>query len=627
MKVTEEEKLSNNSMELLIWDLKTTPICADQSVLLWSDKNDNFFSIMKFVEENSLSLRAKYVSWIFKLGEINLGKKSLIKNLQIRENFSFWWMTLFAEKSNTGKSLEINNVIKFLAFLDWEKDKNIASLDIVSLNPALVQCLKEFCRLNHIQFINRTKRNNLIQTIKSSKYVVFIYTCCAIAISFLKNLRFFKKDTGLWENSMADTTIISYFANIDEEELNEKRFKSSYWGSLSKVLNENGVNTNWLHLSIDGPYVKNRRKVESKLNELTSSSENKQAHRILESHLSFKIYVNAILDWFKIIKKYKLLTRSVRKNKFEDISLFPFFQKDCIGSIFGMNALENLLKLNLFEAILNELPKQKFGIYLQENQGWEAALNYVWLENGHDKLIAFAHSTIRFWDLRYFFDAKILNNLNIIDCPLPNIIACNGETAKNQLLEGGYNSENLFEVESLRYLNVINDMSDIKTGPQKDTQNINLLVLGDYSKIKTIFQLRLLEEAFINVQKKINIIFKPHPARPMNLAKFPKLSIQSAIQPMHILLNWADITFSSESTSAVVEAYMVGKEILIACNNKDLNLSPLKDFKNVYFVDNAKALAQHLNSFSVVNTIDEKRVELFYLDKGLPKWKKLLQIN
>ena len=48
------------------------------------------------------------------------------------------------------------------------------------------------------------------------------------------------------------------------------------------------------------------------------------------------------------------------------------------------------------------LPRQRLGLYLCENQGWERIFIRAWRKHGHGKLIGVAHSTIGYWDMRYF---------------------------------------------------------------------------------------------------------------------------------------------------------------------------------------------------------------------------------
>jgi surface carbohydrate biosynthesis protein (TIGR04326 family) len=135
-----------------------------------------------------------------------------------------------------------------------------------------------------------------------------------------------------------------------------------------------------------------------------------------------------------------------------------------------------------------------------------------------------------------------------------------------------------------------------------------------------------LEDAFSKIQRELSIRFKAHPACPINIAQYAKLNMKLVTEPLYEILDWADVTFSSESTSAAVDSFISGKEVLIALNFKALNFSPLKDFKNVYFLSTSNSLADHLNSFSGNNPMDKSRNEFFYLDNEIPKWKKLLEI-
>jgi surface carbohydrate biosynthesis protein (TIGR04326 family) len=617
-----------NKIDVLIWDLENSPNKSEKKIIIWSGlcENEIFFSITKFVEDNSLQLRTKYLKWIFELGEININDKSLIENLKIRENLSFWWLTQISEKCNFGKSPQIDNVIKLFAFIEWNKGKKIESLEIVSKNKPLIKCLIFYCEIHNIQFVNRYKSFDLIDYIKHKKLIVFIRTINWVFKYFIKNFKIVISKSKIWKNSKSEITIISYLFNINIKAFYENKFESYYWGTLPNILSTNGLKTRWLHLFVGGGIFKNIKEANTKLNELSLSNNDNQEHILLESFLSVNIFIKAIIDWFRIIRKHSVLKNSIIKNKYEQISLFPFFEKDAMLSIFGINALDNLLKLHLFKAAFNGLLKQNTGIYLQENQGWEVALNYNWKESGHNRLIAFPHSTVRFWDLRYYFDYRLIRNKILNNLPFPDLIACNGEVIKKNLIDGGYNSEDLVEAESLRYLDLlkINHDSGFKSSRYKE--NINLLILGDYSYKNTVFQLSLLENAFPKIQRELTIRFKPHPACPIKIAQYSKLNMKLVTEPLNEILDWADVTFSSETTSAAVDSFVIGKEVLIALNFKKLNFSPLKDFKNVYFLSTSNSLADHLNSFSFNNPMDKSRNEFFYLDNEIPKWKKLLEI-
>ena len=58
-------------------------------------------------------------------------------------------------------------------------------------------------------------------------------------------------------------------------------------------------------------------------------------------------------------------------------------------------------------------------MYLQENQGWEFALIQVWEKAKSWELIGVPHSTIRYWDMRYYFDSRHYNDYDTKRIPRP----------------------------------------------------------------------------------------------------------------------------------------------------------------------------------------------------------------
>ena len=110
--------LMNRKLDLLLWDLDG-PFDNSNSmhdVIYWSKypdaESDGIFSIPQLVEDNADHLKAKYLRLIYEFGEAKVNGKRVIDHLIIRKNFSYWWMTLLAEKCNYAKSPQIDNIIK-----------------------------------------------------------------------------------------------------------------------------------------------------------------------------------------------------------------------------------------------------------------------------------------------------------------------------------------------------------------------------------------------------------------------------------------------------------------------------------------------------------------------------------
>ena len=101
--------------DVLIWD-SASPAPKNRTVILWQSFNleyiDNTLSILDLVEQNKSSVRSEFLSWSHDLGELKIFNISLKKHLEIRPNFSYWWLSLFVEKCNFSKSPEIDNAIR-----------------------------------------------------------------------------------------------------------------------------------------------------------------------------------------------------------------------------------------------------------------------------------------------------------------------------------------------------------------------------------------------------------------------------------------------------------------------------------------------------------------------------------
>ena len=138
---------------ILIWDKKEpAPQNLAGETFVWNsyqeDCNQNIFSIPRLVETHASDLRAQYLAFIYELGVSKYKGKRIVDHLQLRPGFSYWWMTLLAEKCNYAKSPQIDDAIKLLAleyFLDQHKVKQI---ELVSTNAVLDEVLQEWCDLN-----------------------------------------------------------------------------------------------------------------------------------------------------------------------------------------------------------------------------------------------------------------------------------------------------------------------------------------------------------------------------------------------------------------------------------------------------------------------------------------------
>ena len=619
--------------DVFLWDSDEQHPSVEGTMVLWRQFSDvgsqDVVSIPHLVEVNSDSLRNRYLAWIHDLGEMQFRELRLLEHLQIRQNFSYWWMTLLVEKCNYSKSPQISNAIYLMAFIDWIGARAPSRIVLISSNQELASCVRAWCKFSGAVFKWQKYKPKAKPLLSWRRRV---YLALPLPIQALAWLFYYLAQraslsgVGLkkWQQTKGGITFISYLFNLKSDSGHKGEFKSDYWGSLPNALKEEGLRTNWLHIYVKDsllPTAKHAANIIRKLNENKSDG---QCHVTLDTFLTVKVVLCAIFDWLILLRIGVRLNKISDCRKSSSLDLWPLFRKDWQESLFGPTAMNNVLKLNLFESALKDLPRQRQGIYLQENQGWEFGFIYAWQELGHGKLIGMPHSTVRFWDLRYFFDPRSYLRVHLNDLPMPNVVACNGVAMRDSYSAGGYPSRNLADVEALRYSHL--DEVKIQKPPVNKNDPIRLLVLGDYLPENTEHQMRLLVRAISLLRQSPLILVKPHPNCPINASDYPSLNMQVTMRPISKILKECDIAYSSAVTSAAVDAYCLGIPIISFVNPAVLNLSPLRGFVGVYFVGTPSGLADALTSGVKRDMVSGNKLTYFYVDHKLPRWRSLLLI-
>ena len=269
------------------------------------------------------------------------------------------------------------------------------------------------------------------------------------------------------------------------------------------------------------------------------------------------------------------------------------------------------------EALLKSLPTQKTGLFLCENQPWEAALTYAWHKHGHDKLVAVVHAPIRFWDFRYFTLARALRESphNPTNKPIPSVVAVNSNISRTFMENAQAPSHRVFEVESLMfdYLNATNSV--------QVTQKDVLLVVGDFFPHLNERLIELIRKTHHIHTTNLEIVFKPHP---MN-TKLPDLSglphVRIATSELRDLLPRTHTAVSCNSSTAALESFIYGVKTISYVDPEALNSSPLRGVSGAMFVTSSEQLDVALTES---RTDNQDNQSLLILDPATPRWKALL---
>jgi surface carbohydrate biosynthesis protein (TIGR04326 family) len=92
-------------------------------------------------------------------------------------------------------------------------------------------------------------------------------------------------------------------------------------------------------------------------------------------------------------------------------------------------------------------------------------------------------------------------------------------------------------------------------------------------------------------------------------------------------LKVADLAAGIGWTSAAADAYVAGLSVIIGLDGAHLNLSPLRGQQDVHSVSSPEGLAQALLAAGEKRPAHRDRDELFFLDRELPRWHRLLEFR
>lgn len=584
-------------------------------------------SILKYAEDHSDDLKDKYLEFTHDIGEYIFEGKKIRDYLKI-EDCSLWWMSLISEK-NPWRSPQIIDCIKVMAIEKIVEEKSPSKIILLIDNQNLKRVLNDFCKKININFLFVPNKNKKIKSFtfadSFSKFFNIILGFCYLTYYFITRWKL--KDKSIDIRFIKDSVFFSsYFYNLDIMKSNKGEYYSRQWEELPKLLNNMGHKTIHIENYVKSPDINKASRAKELINVFNAEKELKK-HVFLDQYLSVRNYVFILRKYIKIISRpinYKAI-RKAFKVKNSNINLWPLIKDDWFSSFSGKTTISNLMYINLFNNHLQNMSYQKLGFYLCENIGWERALIHAWKKNGHGTLIAVPHSTIRYWDLRYFQDKRISKSPSKYSQPVPDYYALNGDQAYNFFLENKISSRDLLKVEALRYQFLNNFISENqnKNNYKNNFKDTKMLILGDFTKNQTHLMLRQLELLITTHKFNLNLTLKPHPLCVINILDYPLLKLSITHKPLQHCANDFNVIFSSNTTSASLECFLMGKKVIIFLDENNLNFSPLRGLKEVSFVNDYSELFNELTS----NTDNQdfcNNKNFFWINKDLKRWKKII---
>jgi surface carbohydrate biosynthesis protein (TIGR04326 family) len=621
---------NRGDVSITLWDSSADPPEDAGQVYRWNGyaEKDSVHALLQYADTHGERLRRKYLAWVHELGESRIRGKRLIDVLALEDGLSYWWMTLFVEKS-PWKSPAIVDAIRLLALEEIVLQEKPDKLRLVSANRNLHEVLRGLCR--NLDIAYEWQR---VPDKPRPLSLTGIYRALPVPAQALVNLGRYlwerwplrRAEKSGWFAGDEALFVCSYFTYMVPHQAVAGHFHSRHWEDLHGLMGKLGLSGNWLQHYYPHDAVPNPRVAMEWVQRFNQQRQEEGFHTFLEAYLSWRIVARALKRWLKLnLISWRL---SEIKQAFcpqgSNLSLWPLMRGDWYASMRGPVAILNLLWIELFDEALHDLPHQKKGLYLYENQGWERALIHAWRKHGHGQLIAVAHgSNRRFWDLRYFTDSRTVRSSGPRSMPQPDLVALNGKTAIQDYLGLDYPKEAIVECEALRYayLDALPARQALRRGRGEVTR---VLILGDYMPSNTIQMLQLLAAAAPLMSAPVTYTMKPHPNFIISAADYPSLHLEVITDGLGKILHDFDIAYSSNMTSAAVDAYLAGLPVVVMLEETGLNFSPLRGQPGARFASTPEELAEALQTADQGAAAIPDRNEFFFLDPELSRWQRLL---
>jgi surface carbohydrate biosynthesis protein (TIGR04326 family) len=614
---------------LFLWCSEKPAPVGHWTTVLWQNfsSNTNEISIPYLVEQQSDVLKKRLLAWIYDLGELKINHKRLIDHLEIREGFSYWWMTSLAGKRSHTKSPRFYDAIRLLILEDLIQAYPVRNIILATHDKEILNIVKKLCKKNKINFKYRVLDNPIKKSLFSKTiYKGLFHPIQAIiyfAYYFLKHWKLRESITYFATILKSEITFFDFLCLVDKV---DGQLHSNYWTTLVNYLSKAKIVVNWVHRYIPHEAVPSVASANDLLFRLNHEPDGVNHHLILESNLSFSLFYSSLRDYiWLLLQSFKL--RHIKQcfhPQGSQLDLWLLFKPEWLKSIRGIDAVENCIILNSIEKLAGIMPTQKLGFYPQENQPWEMALIYAWRKCGHGKIVGVQHTTVRFWDLRYFFDPRTYLNRNKNALPIPDWMAINSPKVIQNYLKVGYPEHLYAKAEALRFLYLKKCTPSLLKKSKAITKHV--LICGDNLAVVSQKILLWLNIASKYLREDIHYTYKPHPVCTHDIELLTTtLSLQTTDLPLIELFPNCDVVITSHISSAALDGYLYGLPVIQILDGDVFNMSPLRGVQEVCFVTNPKELANILQTLLHKELSSSK--EFFYLDVDLPLWQKLIADN
>lgn len=590
-------------------------------------------SVPAILEARFEDIRREYIMWAHDLGLVNVGGVTLRQHLAVGDSFSHWWFTTLAEK-HPKICRHLYEVVKLRALELHVEEQGYDRIEVRTDDAALVTCLRDFCRITGRVFAHRPagrkpKPDFSVRGIYE-RMPAPVKAVARFGAWLLREKRHLPAMQGTLPQHERPGTIVTYFPNIDVKAAARGRLRSRYWESLHDALAEGSHGVSWVFIFEPTPHYSLAEAI-SLRDTFRQRKEDGIAFHFLEEFLPAKAIARGVFDYCRIALRGFLVEGKVASHcrlPGSHMPFWPYMARNWADSTRGWVGFQRHLMRVAFRDMASRSIPQEWTIFPMENHPWEKALTHAMHERGLGPVYGTQHSTVRATDLRYFEDPRAFTEADA-SATLPDLMCCNGSGAYGNMRAANMPEERLGLIEALRYLYLAGQkrLTPEEAAPQQGSTP-RLLVMTSFFPDETDNQLDVLADAARKgLLDGIEVLVKPHPNLPVEgrlAQRFAPEGIPTVVNtPVPELLVPGTIVWASNSTTVALEAACKGLPLMVQTAENDFNMCPLLGVPGMVFVKDTEELAAALAAPRTPDLPDD----FLALDRGLPRWRKLLGLG
>ncbi len=597
---------------LTVWALPGLPPRSLDSAVLWEaflpdDAPPDWVSLPEYVHREKDGLRTRYQSWLSGISSRPWDGVTVEEFMSIRSNLSYWWMTLPTDNSLAADS-PAYRVLRLFALSSIAEEMAFDHVEVMTDRQEVAEAVAVWadstgkpCKVNFND--PRTGHSDRRRRSRAPILAALRVFWNHLLISMQPSRKAGRAAT------KEGIVFIDYLAHLQKPGL-DGAFRSNYWGPLVELLEDWPEPVNWLHISATYATPKG---IRSDVDKCEAFNADHPAHILLHSYLRLKAVFRASRDYVRI-RRFGIVLRQQREVFVEaetGLNPFPLLHDLVKDQYFGRTAALNAFWISLWESALHALPMQRLGVYLFENQPWELAFLSAWQRSNFGRALAVAHSSMRFWDLRYFPGENLSN---FCDRPTPNSVVLNGPLMQAAAVSGGYPESLLSVAEALR----------LQVDVDSRTEAVaDVLVLGEHALDQDQDVIEIAKHFADSLGPATHVIYRPHPTAEVDPRSLPPKWSLSQHASVHAAVAASRIALCGPTTTAALDARLVGKRVVVIGLADTLMSGPAIGLPNVYLAT-TKAEATSLAQNILTKSVEDLDPEPVCTEPQIPRWQMLL---